>query len=190
LTARTRWPIPACALAGLTAAVALRVRIAGTAGAQSVPAGAVFGLVLAGLALACGFVRPLVNRRQIAYGTGAAAVLCVPPLVHWAITGGVGEGGGTFWTWAVVVTWVAIAEELLLRGALYDATHRAWGQNAAIGLAAVAFALVHVPVYGWHVVPLDLAVGVALGALRAAAGSVTAPALAHTLADLAGWWLR
>jgi hypothetical protein len=40
------------------------------------------------------------------------------------------------------------------------------------------------------VLPLDLAVGVCLGALRLYAGSATAPAVAHTLADLAGWWLR
>ena len=37
---------------------------------------------------------------------------------------------------------------------------------------------------------LDLAVGVWLGALRAVSGSVAVPAIAHTLADLAGWWLR
>jgi hypothetical protein len=39
-------------------------------------------------------------------------------------------------------------------------------------------------------VPLDIAVGVWLGTLRAISGTVTAPALAHSLADLAGWWLR
>ena len=60
----------------------------------------------------------------------------------------------------------------------------------AIAVSAVAFALLHVPVYGWSVLPLDLAVGVALGVLRVLAGSVTAPAITHVVADLAGWWLR
>jgi hypothetical protein len=45
-------------------------------------------------------------------------------------------------------------------------------------------------VYGWAVVPLDIAVGVWLGTLRAVTGTVAAPAIAHSLADLAGWWLR
>jgi membrane protease YdiL (CAAX protease family) len=53
----------------------------------------------------------------------------------------------------------------------------------------VVFALMHVPLYGWHVVPLDLAVGLALGGLRVATRGVAAPAVAHAVADLATWWL-
>ena len=56
-------------------------------------------------------------------------------------------------------------------------------------VTSVAFALMHVPVYGWHVVPLDLAVGVVLGGLRLATRSVAAPAAAHAVADLATWWI-
>jgi hypothetical protein len=37
---------------------------------------------------------------------------------------------------------------------------------------------------------LDVAVGFALGTLRAITGTVLAPSVAHTVADLAGWWLR
>ena len=47
----------------------------------------------------------------------------------------------------------------------------------------------HVPFYGWHVVPLDLGVGVFLAGLRLASGSVAAPAIAHIVADLATWWV-
>jgi membrane protease YdiL (CAAX protease family) len=61
--------------------------------------------------------------------------------------------------------------------------------DAAVVVAAIAFALLHAPLYGWHAVPLDLAVGVVLGATRALAGTWTAPAIAHVGADLAGWWL-
>ena len=53
----------------------------------------------------------------------------------------------------------------------------------------VAFALLHVPLNGWHVVPLDLAVGLGLGGLRVATRSVVAPAAAHAIADLATWWV-
>jgi hypothetical protein len=47
----------------------------------------------------------------------------------------------------------------------------------------------HVPLYGWGVVPVDLAAGVWLAGLRLAGGGVGAPVVAHLLADLAGWWL-
>jgi len=47
-----------------------------------------------------------------------------------------------------------------------------------------------VPLYGWHVLPLDLAVGVVLGGLRQATGTAAAPAITHVLADVAGWFLR
>ena len=84
---------------------------------------------------------------------------------------------------------VATAEEAFLRGALYDAVARARGVDAAVVVGALAFAALHVPLYGWHAVPLDLAVGLALGALRVVTGTWTAPALAHAGADLVGWWL-
>jgi len=56
-------------------------------------------------------------------------------------------------------------------------------------VTSVAFALMHVPLYGWHVVPLDLGVGIWLGGLRLLGRGVAAPALAHVLADLVTWWL-
>jgi len=57
-------------------------------------------------------------------------------------------------------------------------------------VTTLAFALLHVPLYGWSVFLLDVAVGFALGTLRAITGTVLAPSVAHTVADLAGWWLR
>jgi membrane protease YdiL (CAAX protease family) len=58
-----------------------------------------------------------------------------------------------------------------------------------VAVTSIVFALIHVPLYGWHVVPLDLGVGVFLGGLRLVSGSVAAPAIAHIGADLATWWL-
>jgi membrane protease YdiL (CAAX protease family) len=88
------------------------------------------------------------------------------------------------------VSAVAVAEEVLLRGALWEVAARRWGLPAALAVTTGAFGLLHVPLYGWDALPLDLAVGLLLGGLRLAAGGWGAPAVAHTLADLAGWWLR
>jgi membrane protease YdiL (CAAX protease family) len=170
-------------------AVSLRVQVAGVAASQSVRGGLVFAITLCVLALCMGFTRPSLGRSALGFGLAGAAVLCLPPILHKLITTS-GLPSAPTVGWVSVVSLVAIAEELLLRGALYERLQRWRGQTAAIVITGVAFALLHVPVYGWHVVALDLAVGVWLGVLRAAAGSVTAPALAHALADLAGWWLQ
>jgi membrane protease YdiL (CAAX protease family) len=189
--ARTRALLPiGCGLTGLTLAVALRVHLAGVQGASSPVAGAVFGIALLLLTAACGMQRPKLAPRHVVWGVGAAAVFCVPPLLQRLVHGGVEEPAAALPLWAAVVTLVAVAEELFLRGALFEAAVQWRGERAAIVLTAVAFSLLHVPIYGWHVALLDLAVGVALGVLRVVAGSVSAPALAHVLADLAGWWLR
>jgi membrane protease YdiL (CAAX protease family) len=177
-------------LAGLGLALVLRVRIAGVEGAHSVPAGVVFGVAVLALAVVCGLRRPVLGWRQLAWGLGGAAVLCLPSLVHHLTRPGTAAPAGLLPGWAAVVTLVAVAEEAVLRGALWEALARWRGPYTAIAVTAVAFAALHAPLYGWAVVPLDLAVGVFLGALRVVAGSVTAPALTHTLADLAGWWLR
>jgi membrane protease YdiL (CAAX protease family) len=183
--------VVALALAGLAVAVFLRVRLAGPAGAASVPAGFTFGVALAGLALAAGVRIPKPTADQIAAGLAAAAVLCAPVVAHRIAAGpGVVIPPGAFPLWAAGVTLVAVAEELLLRGALYARLATLAGPLAAVTVTAAAFALLHAPIYGWRVVPLDLAVGVTLGVLRWVSGTVTVPAIAHAAADLAGWWLR
>lgn len=179
-------------LAGLSAAMLVRVGVAPRDTARSPLAGAVFAALLLALAAAAG-VRP--SRPAIGAllaGAMGAGVLVAGPLL--------GVAGGARWlarpgtdglvAWAVVVIAVAVTEEWLLRGALYGAVERLAGSGPAVVVAAIAFALLHVPLYGWGVVPLDLAVGVWLGGLRRATGGVAAPATAHALADVCGWWLR
>ena len=183
-------PLVVAGLGGLALALFLRLRVAGAEGAHSVVAGAVFGVTLLAVAAACGFERTSLSWRQVRWGVGGAAVLCLPALLHHIATPGQAAPISLLPAWAAVVTLVAVAEELLLRGAVYEAICRWRGQDTAIAVTAIAFALLHVPLYGWQVAPLDLAVGVFLGVLRRVAASVTAPALAHALADLAGWWLR
>jgi hypothetical protein len=123
-------------------------------------------------------------------GLAGAAVLCVPAAIrHVALSGIVAPTDG-YPRWAFFVVIVAVAEEALLRGSMFRAIEQRSGVVAAIAVTSVAFGLLHAPVYGWGVVPLDIAVGVWLGTLRAVTGTVAAPAIAHAVADLAGWWLR
>jgi membrane protease YdiL (CAAX protease family) len=184
-------PRIALGLVGLAAAVALRVQVAGADGARSIVAGLVFGVVVAGLAAVTrARSMPSAALRPVVAGVLGAAVLCVPAALRHTdgLMPALPLNGYLPWALGVVV--VAVAEEALLRGSLFTALQDRAGTAAAIGVTSLAFALLHVPLYGLGVLPLDLAVGVWLGTLRATTASVTAPALAHALADLAGWWLR
>jgi membrane protease YdiL (CAAX protease family) len=94
-----------------------------------------------------------------------------------------------FVPWLAVTGLVATAEEVALRSALFDVTERMGGPAAAIFVTSLAFAIMHVPFYGPHVLLLDLGVGLALGGLRLLTGGVAAPAVAHAFADAATWWI-
>lgn len=183
---------PYVALVGLAAAVALRVELAGPAGARSELAAIWFAVVLGVVALLT--QQPTVSARRVAGGVAAglagAAVLCIPAAIRHVALGGIVAPSDGYLRWATFVVVVAVAEEALLRGSLFRAVEQRAGGPAAIAVTSVAFGLLHAPIYGWGVVPLDIAVGVWLGTLRAVSGTVTAPALAHAAADLAGWWLR
>jgi membrane protease YdiL (CAAX protease family) len=192
------WVGSAVLLAGLATIVGGRWW-ATRAGLDPLAVGAAFGLALAALAIVR---RPLRNLRVpgrelgtgIVIGIGFGLVLVALVLIGAAIGGstlvpGVGRPATAFLPWAAITILVASGEEGLLRGRLFDGLRHAGGLLPAIVVTTVAFALMHVPLYGWHVVPLDLAVGLALGGLRLATGGVIAPASAHALADIATWWL-
>ena len=102
---------------------------------------------------------------------------------------GLGRPAAPLLPWAGITVLVATGEEVLLRGILLDRLERVGGIALAILLTSVVFALMHVPLYGWHVVPLDLAVGLGLAGLAITTRSLIAPVAAHTVADLATWWL-
>ena len=112
---------------------------------------------------------------------GAALVL---PSVSGHITG---RPIDAFWGWAAMAAVVATLEETAIRGALYRRWLEEVGPVAAIGIGAAVFALIHLPRYGFSAMPLDLAVGVALGGLRAVTGRVLPCAIAHTIADWGAW---
>lgn len=193
---------------GLAAIVVVRVLLL-VLGVDGLTVGAAFGLALSALWLMASSPDlaggPLVaavrapgfgRRAGIAVVVGGAFGLA---LVGLALLGatirgspvvpGLGRPDVPFLVWAAITTVVAAAEEGILRGVLFDRIRVARGVVAAIALTTIAFALIHVPVYGWHVVPLDLAVGLGFAGLRLSTRSVLAPATAHAVADLATWWL-
>lgn len=180
--------------AGLAGAVCVRLAVGGTAGVRSVSAGLVFAAALVLLAsLGSTQLRAALPGRLlggVVPATVVAAALCLVPVIGRVAAGGSGWSGAGWPSWAVVVTAVAVTEELLIRGALWDAVTPWAGERAALLVTTSAFALLHVPFYGIGVLLLDVAAGAALGGLRLVSGGWAAPALAHSLADLAGWWLR
>ena len=198
-TTLARWLAPAGLLLGLAVIVGARWW-ATIAGADALWIGTMFGLSLAALVLiarsatSAAAFRPLAVAKAIAIGAAFGLALVGIVVVGSAISGtsvpaGMGRPAAPFFPWAAITILVAGAEEALLRGRLFDATRRAGGVVTAVLLTTVAFALMHVPLYGWHVVPLDLAVGLGLAGLRLATGGVLAPAVSHAVADLATWWL-
>src|SRR5262249_982695 len=56
--------------------------------------------------------------------------------------------------WIAVTVLVASTEELLFRGVLFAVLARRASPLLAVALTSVAFALVHVPFYGWAAVPV------------------------------------
>ncbi len=162
------------------------------AAADALLVGALFGVALVGVAVASGW-RPAwrpVPVAQLAVGmAGGLALVALALLTRRAGPQIAIDPASSLAPWAAVTVLVAVGEEAILRGVLFDAAEEAGGVVAALAVTSVAFALLHVPLYGWHVVPLDLGVGLFLGGLRVLGGGVAAPATAHAVADLATWWM-
>jgi len=200
------WVVPLALVGGLAVAVAARL-VATRAGLDGVVVGAAFGLALVGLATwpvrrrLGGPVRSLDRLRSsprlaaaaaagVAFGLALVGLALLGPVVAGSSTApGIGRPAAPFLSWVAVTILVAGAEEVLLRGVLLDRIQRAGGLVSAVILTSAVFALMHVPLYGWHVVPLDFAVGLGLAGLRLTTRGLVAPAIAHVVADLATWWL-
>ena len=95
-----------------------------------------------------------------------------------------------FATWALALSLLAaVAEEALFRRVAYGALESR-GAVVAVGLTALAFALIHVPLYGLAAFPVDLGAGLLFGWQRWAAGTWTVPAGTHAVANLLAVLLR
>lgn len=198
-----RWLGPLALVAGL-AAIVLGRWWATRSGMDALAVGAVFGLALGALVIAgrrprapvtpaCG-AGAMAAWASAGAGVGFGLALVAIVVAGAAIAGvslppGLGRPAAPFLPWAVITILVATTEEALLRGRMFDAVRQAGGLVPAMVVTTLAFALMHVPLYGWHVVPLDLAVGLGFAGLRLATRGVIAPAAAHSVADLATWWL-
>jgi membrane protease YdiL (CAAX protease family) len=186
--------------AAVAAAVGVRVMVAGEGegrASSSLPAAGVFAVVLLCVAVASARLTAARLRapafaavwRGAALGVAGGAVLVAvtallpgSPLHVWARPSGTDAA-----LWTLLVMCVAGAEELVFRGVLFDAVARIGGAMCAAVVCACAFAVVHVPLYGWRALPLDVGVGLWLGGLRILGGGVAAPAVAHAVADCGAW---
>jgi membrane protease YdiL (CAAX protease family) len=177
-------------LVALSASVALRVAINGPGAPSAFTAGATFGLILVAVAVRSGLPVGRPRLGSLGLGIVGGAILVILPALTRSSPGvPIGLHPQPFVVWLVVTVIVAVGEEAILRGALFDALTGSHGTVAAVAVTSVAFALLHVPLYGWHVVPLDLGVGFVLVGLRLWSGGIAAPAAAHAIADLATWWM-
>jgi membrane protease YdiL (CAAX protease family) len=77
----------------------------------------------------------------------------------------------------------AVAEELFFRRLTFGGLLRFGALTAIVG-SAVAFALVHVPIYGPAAIPVDLGAGLVFAWQRWASGGWGAPAATHVFANL------
>jgi membrane protease YdiL (CAAX protease family) len=177
-------------LTGIVAATALRWAVGAPDTAASMPAGVVFAFALLTVAIAAGWRprRPVIAAAVLGVAGGGALVGAwlishnVPAIQIAPINAAIA-------LWTPIVALVAVAEEVVLRGALFSAVRSSYGDAAALVVTTLLFALMHAPLYGIGSLPLDLAVGLLLGGLRIVSGGVFAPAVAHVIADLAGGWL-
>lgn len=189
------WAEAAFVMVALGAVVVARLA-ATRAGLDPIVVGAGFGLALLSLAVAAGgrFRMRAVQRTHALAGVAFGLILVAIVLAGVFLAGhtlvpGLARPASPFLPWAMITIVVAVAEEAVIRGLLFDRVRRAGGTLLALAVTTAVFALVHVPSYGWHVVPLDVAVGFALGGLRIVTRGFAAPAVAHAVADLATWWL-
>jgi hypothetical protein len=189
--ARAAGPGRAPALVIVVSGAAMaRALIGGAAPAASVPGAIVFIALLTGAAVAGGMRPGRVSWRGVAIGIGGGAALVALSLVGVpAVLFGARAPAATLAGWVPLVTAVAALEELVFRGVLFDGVRAHSNDAVAIALTALLFAVIHVPLYGTGALPIDVCVGVFLGCLRVGSGGVTAPLVAHVLADVATGWV-
>jgi uncharacterized protein len=154
------------------------------------PAGLVFAVALLAVSIAAGWRLSRPRAMSVALGVAGGAAL----VAAWLLSRGAAglefapvNAGLAIWT--PLVALIAVAEEVVFRGVLFDAVRDWGGDGAALVATTLVFALIHVPLYGIGSLPLDLAAGLLLGGLRVVSRGVLAPAIAHVVADLAGGWL-
>jgi membrane protease YdiL (CAAX protease family) len=175
---------------GLAFAEAVRWRIFTTGALDGLTEGAVFGVALVAVAVLGGLRPSVPPARALAAGVASGIVLVAISIVaRWPQMPLVPGHAAPFAPWVAVTALVASGEELVLRGTLWRWAAAAGGETFGLLATSLLFALIHVPIYGPGVIPLDFGVGLIFGGLRVWFGGPAAPAAAHIVADLATWWL-
>ena len=177
-------------LVSVVGALAGRVALGGNAPAAAPLAAVAFSLVLISAAAWAGARFTRIRWGAVACGAGGAVALVALSLLGLpSIRVAARASGSVLLWWVPLVILVAAAEELVLRGVLFDALRSRCGDVVAVAVTAVLFAGIHLPLYGVPAFGVDLCAGVFLGCLRVASGGVTAPLVAHVLADVSTAWL-
>jgi hypothetical protein len=147
---------------------------------------ALLGVLFAGLlvfALAVPLPPDRFGSRRARTSTAWATALGVAAFAGGRIA--VGGHAPTKVTIGVVLanTLAAVAEEAWFRRLCFGLLAPA-GPIFAVAGSTLLFAAVHVSIYGFWILPLDLAAGALLGWQRAVTGSWAAPAATHVIANL------
>lgn len=181
IRARSRAPVATAAVVlGGVALLAWRVRLTG---ADDPARSLGLAVALAGV-LVASLVVPSVDRRR---GLRTVVAVTLAGIAAFALVGAiVGPRPPAPWAATAIPLGLlaAVAEEALFRRVLYGRLLR-YGPVPAVVVTAVAFALLHVPAYGWVAFPVDLGAGLVFGWQRHAAGTWAAPAVTHAAANLA-----
>jgi membrane protease YdiL (CAAX protease family) len=167
-------PIGAIALVGLgSAALVLRLRLAVLSpGSRLVALASVFGAILVASLMVRRPMHPVVVLTIGVLAVAGAAMAAGRPIPL------------PFGPWAVPLMLLgAVAEEALFRRAAYGTLEPA-GPVVAIGVTTLAFALIHLPLYGVAAFPVDLGAGLLFGWQRWASGTWTTSAGTHAAANL------
>lgn len=138
-------------------------------------------MALFGLLLALGLAWPLTAepKRPVGFALGFG----MGAFVLGRVIGGAGHPVAFRPGYLAGVMLAAVAEEAFFRRFVY-AVLRPGGAVLAVAGSSALFAIAHVTVYGWWVLPLDLAAGLVLSWQRWSSGTWTVPAATHVLANL------
>jgi len=164
-------------LAGGVTLLLARPALADGSAAPAVLAACYLGIGAAALSVPEAVPHPAVLGRLPVLLTGLAAIVAVA----WVV--GPWPPLRLGWMGAPVGALAAVAEEALFRRLAYARLLR-FGAGIAVLGSALAFALLHVPLYGIEVLPVDLGAGLLLSWQRWASGTWTVPAATHAAAEL------
>jgi membrane protease YdiL (CAAX protease family) len=143
-------------------------------------------LILLFAALLCGSLLVPAGHTRRASVVRSSAVLAVGVAGVGAAAIAAGRPAAVpFGPWALPSSVLAaVAEEAFFRRTAYAAVERRGGPVAAVFVTAVAFAAIHVPLYGTAAFPVDLGAGLLFGWQRWETGDWTMPAATHVAANL------